>query len=182
LIRAIEPVNDGENWQSEWKLMIENRNKIHRMKYRTNLKQHFITSFCAGPGKLCEAFNITREEFDGIDLSDENSILYVEIPVLLDPALDEKLNNVRNEPLDNIAATPRINISYAGEEWALKLLRYCMVNKIDYLSFPLGAVLSYKNPQMWVKKQDEGLNATTPGAPTDYNDYRSIVQILGKKT
>ena len=77
LIRALEPI-DGLS-------LMEKRRK-------TEKKQNL----CSGPGKLCIALDITREDY-GADLCGDR--LYV---------LERE-----NEP--EIAATPRINIDYAPE-------------------------------------------------------------------
>ncbi|HOA96168.1 DNA-3-methyladenine glycosylase [Acetivibrio saccincola] len=79
LIRAVEPVEG-----------------IELMKKRRNTE--VLKNLCSGPGKLCQAMDITKK-LHGIDLCGDN--LY-----LLD---NEK---VREE---DIIFTPRINIDYAGE-------------------------------------------------------------------
>ncbi len=79
LIRALEPF-DGIN------LMQKRRNKNQ------------IIDLCNGPGKLCTALNISRENY-GDDLCGDN--LYIE-----DRA---KISN------EKISVSPRINIDYAEE-------------------------------------------------------------------
>lgn len=79
LIRAIEPIEG-----------IEIMEKRRKTKVLRNL--------CSGPGKLCQAMDITRELY-GIDLYGDN--LY-----LVD---NEKIQK------EDILSTPRINIDYAGE-------------------------------------------------------------------
>lgn len=77
LIRALEPI-DGLS-------LMEKRRK-------TEKKQNL----CSGPGKLCMALDITREDY-GADLCGDR--LYV----------------LEREKEPEIAATPRINIDYAPE-------------------------------------------------------------------
>lgn len=79
LIRALEPV-DG----------------LELMKIRR--KTEVIGNLCSGPGKLCSAMNITRQE-NGIDLCKE-ALFLLDRPVV---------------PPEDILATPRINIDYAQE-------------------------------------------------------------------
>lgn len=65
---------------------------------RTRRNTDDARKLCSGPGKLCSAMGITREHY-GLDLCGDT--LYLE----------------RGNPLpdDDIAATPRINVDYAGE-------------------------------------------------------------------
>lgn len=77
LIRALEPL-DG----------------IDLMKSRR--KTNKLTNLCSGPGKLCQALNITRENY-GEDLCGDK--LYI---------LDAGYNM-------EVATSPRINIDYAEE-------------------------------------------------------------------
>lgn len=79
LVRALEPIEGIE-------LMQERR------------KTEKLGNLCSGPGKLCMAMGITKENY-GMDLRGET--LY----------LSQK-GKVKEE---DIAATPRINIDYAGE-------------------------------------------------------------------
>ena len=79
LIRALEPVEGIE-------LMKERR------------KTGKLENLCSGPGKLCMAMGITKENY-GMDLSGET--LYL-----------SQSGKIAEE---DIAATPRINIDYAGE-------------------------------------------------------------------
>lgn len=79
LIRALEPSKG-----------------IELMKMRRKTEKH--NNLCSGPGKLCLAMDITRNE-NGMDLC------------------EDKLYLLDNEgvPDADVAATPRINIDYAGE-------------------------------------------------------------------
>lgn len=61
-------------------------------------KTEILRNLCSGPGKLCQAMDITRE-LNGVDLCGDN--LYL-------------LDNERI-PEKEILSTPRINIDYAGE-------------------------------------------------------------------
>ena len=81
LIRALEPLEGIE-------IMKERR------------KTEKLTNLCNGPGKLCQALNITKEDY-GEDLCGNN--IYI---------LDNKNN--KNSAM-NIITSPRINIDYAEE-------------------------------------------------------------------
>ena len=59
-----------------------------------------IENLCSGPGKLCQALDITRKEY-GMDLCDENG------PLFLTP--------FRHFDNDQIASSRRINVDYAEE-------------------------------------------------------------------
>ena len=98
LIRKLYPIDGIE-------LMIENR-KVHPGKNFKNLID--------GPGKLCMAFNITKEEFNGKDSCSIGSRLYF----------------TQGEKIDqkNIMKSKRIGIDYAEEDKDL-LLRYTLINR-----------------------------------------------------
>jgi len=67
-----------------------------------------VPGLCAGPGKLCQALDISRV-LDGIDLCDPGSPLRI---------LDD---GVRPQP-EEVGTGPRIGIDYAGEaaKWPLR--------------------------------------------------------------
>jgi len=69
---------------------------LELMKKRRNTDK--IKNLCSGPGKLCSAMDITKAD-NGTDLCGDSLFL---------------LDNA-DIPDDEIAATPRINIDYAGE-------------------------------------------------------------------
>lgn len=96
LVRALEPV-DG----------------IELMERRRNVKDR--VSVCNGPGKLCAAMGITKEQY-GYDLCD--SALYIK------PYWDV--------PGEQIMVSPRINIDYA-EECREYLWRY-FIKENPYVS------------------------------------------------
>lgn len=95
LIRAIEPV-DGVDLMGELR-----RNR------RTGVLPRQCTDIANGPGKLCQALDISRELY-GTDLVSGNE-LWIEAG---EPVSPEK-----------IGISPRIGIDYAGE-WAEKPLRF----------------------------------------------------------
>lgn len=64
---------------------------------------------CSGPGKLCQALQINRG-LDGVDLTRSDTLFI------------EQLHS-RPLPANQIVATPRIGVDYAGE-WARKPLRF----------------------------------------------------------
>jgi len=98
LIRKLYPFDGIE-------LMIENR--------KVNLGKDF-KNLIDGPGKLCMAFNITKEEFNGKDSC----------------SIDSRLYFTQGEKIDqqNIMKSKRIGIDYAEEEKDL-LLRYTLINR-----------------------------------------------------
>ncbi|HWS28738.1 MAG TPA: DNA-3-methyladenine glycosylase [Clostridia bacterium] len=79
LIRALEPVSGMEQM------------KIHR-------KTDAVKALCSGPGKLCQAMRITREQY-GLDLCAP--------PLYIEEAEEERIFS--------IGVTRRINVDYAGE-------------------------------------------------------------------
>ena len=81
LIRALEPVLGID-------LMCRRR------------KTKPLYNLCSGPGKVCQALGITKNEY-GLDLCDPVSPL--------------RLIRYRNIPDMQIVATPRINVAYAEE-------------------------------------------------------------------
>ena len=81
LIRALEPVIGLD-------LMRERR------------QTDKLQNLCSGPGKVCQALAITKEEY-GLDLCDPTSPL--------------RLIRYRCIPDDQIASSPRINVAYAEE-------------------------------------------------------------------
>jgi len=98
LIRKLYPI-DGID------LMIENR--------KVNLGKNF-KNLIDGPGKLCMAFNITKEEFNGKDSCSIGSRLYF--------TQGEKIDQKK------IVKSKRIGIDYAEEDKDL-LLRYTLINR-----------------------------------------------------
>ena len=81
LIRALEPVIG-----------------LELMQRRRNTKT--LQNLCSGPGKLCKALAITKNEY-GMDICAANSPL--------------QLIQYRHIPNADIIATPRINVAYAEE-------------------------------------------------------------------
>lgn len=81
LIRALEPVIG-----------------LELMQRRRNAKS--VQNLCSGPGKLCQALAITKNEY-GLDLCATDSPLH--------------LIRYRHIPGAKIGATPRINVAYAEE-------------------------------------------------------------------
>ena len=98
LIRKLYPIDGIE-------LMIENR--------KVNLGKNF-KNLIDGPGKLCMAFNITKEEFNGKDSCSIGSRLYF--------TQGEKIDQKK------IVKSKRIGIDYAEEDKDL-LLRYTLINR-----------------------------------------------------
>jgi len=98
LIRKLYPIDGIE-------LMFENR--------KVQLEKNF-KNLIDGPGKLCMAFNITKEEFNGKDSCSIGSRLYF--------AHGEKIDQKK------IIKSKRIGIDYAEEDKDL-LLRYTLINR-----------------------------------------------------
>jgi len=98
LVRKLYPIDGIE-------LMIENR--------KVNLGKNF-KNLIDGPGKLCMAFNITKEEFNGKDSCSFGSRLYF--------TQGEKIDQKK------IVKSKRIGIEHAEEDKDL-LLRYTLINR-----------------------------------------------------
>jgi DNA-3-methyladenine glycosylase len=81
LVRALEPIIG-----------------IDQMCRRRKTEQ--LHNLCSGPGKVCQALAITKEEY-GMDLCDPDNPLH--------------LVCFRSIPDDRIATSPRINVAYAEE-------------------------------------------------------------------
>ena len=81
LIRALEPVLG-----------------LDLMQRRRNTKM--LQNLCSGPGKVCQAMGITKNEY-GMDLCSAVSPL--------------RILRCRNVPTELIASSPRINVAYAEE-------------------------------------------------------------------
>ena len=90
LIRALEPLEGIE-------------------KMKKNRKTDNITNLTSGPGKLCQAFEITKN-VDSTSAISKNSKLYIE---------DRRIKI----PANQIAKAKRIGVDYAGI-WKDKLLRF----------------------------------------------------------
>lgn len=69
-----------------------------------------ITELCNGPSKLCISLNITKDNCNKLDLS-QNDLLWLEF----DPEFKDNIQIVR---------TSRIGIKSAGVDWASKPLRF----------------------------------------------------------
>jgi DNA-3-methyladenine glycosylase len=98
LIRQLYPVEGIEK-------MLENRTAAVGKNYK-NLTD--------GPGKLCQAFNITKNAFNGVDSCSSNTKVYFAQGITPD--------------YDKIKKNKRISIDYAEEDKDL-LLRYTLVNE-----------------------------------------------------
>ena len=81
LIRALEPVIGLE--------LMRKRRQADKLQ-----------NLCSGPGKVCQALGITKNEY-GLDLCAEDSPL--------------RLIRYRRIPDDQVASSPRINVAYAEE-------------------------------------------------------------------
>lgn len=87
LIRALEPLSG-----------LETMSKFRYGKYYNELKSREIINLTSGPGKLCKAFNITKND-NGVDLCGDNFFI-------AEPVTKESFNIVESK---------RINIDYAEE-------------------------------------------------------------------
>ncbi|KAL9654195.1 hypothetical protein ABK040_000777 [Willaertia magna] len=148
LIRSLEPLEGFEEM------------KRNRLKNNLQLKLENLTvnNVCAGPARLCQAFNLTREEWDGIDMcssmccnennyNNNDSYLFLEefnleyYKQVLNENNEIKVLNLKKEERlkeeKRIIACPRVNIDYS-EEWKDKLLRFCLLDKYEYVSYPVS--------------------------------------------
>ncbi|KAJ8970213.1 hypothetical protein NQ314_001360 [Rhamnusium bicolor] len=105
LIRALEPI---------YGLEIMEKFRVGKRKGTNKLIK--TSKLCDGPSKLCIAMNITKADFNKVDITDpENTAMWLED----DPEFDqEKI----------IVHTSRIGIASAGVEWANKPLRFYILN------------------------------------------------------
>lgn len=99
LLRALEPVEG-----------------IDLMKQRRNTDK--LKNLCSGPGKLCSAMGIDKDNY-GMDLCGDR--LYLEYP-----------DNMSYKESIDMVASKRINIDYAGE--AKDYLWRYTINNNDYVS------------------------------------------------
>ncbi len=76
---------------------------------KKNRKTANITNLTSGPGKLCQAFEITKN-IDGTSAVSRNSKLYIE---------DRRIK----VPANQIVKAKRVGVDYAGF-WKDKLLRF----------------------------------------------------------
>ncbi len=95
LIRALEPLEN-----------------IDLMKIRVKTKKKDVL-LCSGPGSLCKAMNITRDQ-NGIALSKQTSTIFIE-------------EDGYNLASDSIVKGPRVGIAYA-QDYAHKPWRYYIKN------------------------------------------------------
>ena len=82
---------------------------------RTRRRQEKPYALCSGPGKLCQALSLTKEE-NGLDLCGEE--LYVESDETARGVKEIERVEENGKPVQTrfqIAASKRINIDYAGE-------------------------------------------------------------------
>ncbi len=98
LIRALEPVEGVEEMRR------------HRSARRGAPVRD--TDLCSGPGRLCEAMAIDRED-DGVDLAGPGSRLFI------------VRGSGRLSADESVLRTARIGVAYAGE-WADRPLRWCL--------------------------------------------------------
>ncbi|XP_044763519.1 DNA-3-methyladenine glycosylase-like [Coccinella septempunctata] len=123
LIRAVEPT--------------EGLNHMHKLRLKAmksrNLSKIFKDSeLCNGPSKLCMSLNIHKEICNKLNLLD-NDILWLENP---------------SENLDfDIVPAKRIGIDSAGEEWAMKPLRFYIFGNTFVSKRDLEAEKSIKLPK-----------------------------------
>eukprot|EP01083_Nonionella_stella_P091887 256986_1 len=137
LIRAVYPL-------SGFQIMKKRRREIGQKRNPT------IQNLCSGPALLCQSFDLSRAKFNGIDMVNSDT-LYVEQIVF------GKIKNIEfGETLEEslIIATPRINVQYAGEEWASKLLRFCLKGFETYRRFPSKKFSSKTNVMIWPEEHE----------------------------
>ena len=101
LIRALEPVEGLAR-------MAHNRG-LDLRDLRSPAQLRLLTS---GPGRLCEAFSITRPRDNDTDVTNRDSRLFIAAPDLSDVA-----------PRPHIAATPRIGLTKAADEKLRYIIR-----------------------------------------------------------
>jgi DNA-3-methyladenine glycosylase len=110
LVRALRPVSGLD-------LMVKRRNLS--LNGQSFSRAQEILRLCNGPAKLCQAMGISKDVHYGIDLC--GNVLYIEAGRTVAP--------------EDIAATKRINIGYAGEAKQY-LWRYCIYD-CNFVSQPV---------------------------------------------
>ena len=114
LIRAVEPI-EGHS------IMLKNRNKKVDASLAQSLKS--IKDVSNGPAKLCQALNITKDEFNCQPLTFSRSTeTGSEISVV--PKLFMAKTEEGNIPEDSIVVSTRVGIDGCGKEAAALPLRY----------------------------------------------------------
>jgi len=98
LLRALEPLEGLEKMKS--RRLANKKKNCDKMKDK---------ELCSGPSKLCQAFDIKKDEFNGIDLVASDDIW---------------LENASDIPKNRIVPSKRIGIESAGTEVANKLYRF----------------------------------------------------------
>ncbi len=103
LIRAVEPIEGLELMSRRRGLPEEEISRLLRADADPKMRQRWAFSLCGGPGKLCQAFGISRAE-DGLDVTAPGR-LWVAPP-------RPEFSGIGAEA---IAATPRVGIRQAVE-------------------------------------------------------------------
>jgi DNA-3-methyladenine glycosylase len=103
LIRAAEPLEGLD--------IMRQRRGTKRKDGGAGIKDYEL---CSGPANLCQAMDITKEMFNGRDLTAPTSGLWLEASA--------------DSAADWTVSAPRIGIDYAGIDWASKPLRFYLYN------------------------------------------------------
>ena len=121
LVRAVEPMDGVELMRAA---RVEWATRRGRRPAALRLQNAPATRLAAGPGLVCAAMSITRQD-DGVDLCDPAG------PLRLEPA---------PEPVtpDRIATGPRIGIEYAGEPWLSMPWRFWIAGNPAVSTAPSG--------------------------------------------
>ena len=129
LIRAIEPIEGFEEMKQNRITM----NQLLSPKSQINPNNIIIHNVCSGPARISHALNLTREEFDGVDLKSSETVFLEDFEPELIPYTR---TDVKSFKFGNftLAACPRINIDYA-DDWSEKPLRFCLLERRGFLSY-----------------------------------------------
>lgn len=103
LIRAVEPLEGLE--------AMRQRRGAKRKDRGAGIKDWDL---CSGPANICQGMNISKDSFDGKDLMDESTGLWLE--------------DTADATADWVISAPRVGIDYAGPEWASKPLRFYLMS------------------------------------------------------
>ena len=124
LFRAIEPVDGTE-------FMISNRGKsIEEIPESPKKKLHFLKNLTNGPSKMCQAMQITKDEFNcthfapNASLSSENDFTKIDDGKVVPKLFISNLESEEYMPEENIETAARIGIDGAGKEAAAQLYRF----------------------------------------------------------
>jgi DNA-3-methyladenine glycosylase len=113
LVRAVEPILGIERMRAARMTLVASRRRLDPASLERAQRRLLVlpaVRLASGPGAVCAAFSIDRSH-NGVDLCTPASPLW-----LADPGDDP--------PTEEVVATPRVGIDYAGEPWVSRPWRF----------------------------------------------------------